>query len=237
MTVRTIVRRVLSAGKATLKASAGLVFVLAALWCSAGAPFPATEADNKELSVVVPDTANPVHWRIESSLKDLWTSTVRSRTEPELAVVTSPGFNAASLGRGRFVVWEDVGELSRAHIDAILAHEVAHDVLRHGRDQRELQSVTHFFGEVLAILFGDGPRSERRMQGWVNDLVVPSYTRSQELEADARAVEILRQVGYAESDSVLAEALRVLVKRHGDTGGGFFDTHPATSDRITRLLQ
>jgi predicted Zn-dependent protease len=33
----------------------------------------------------------------------------------------------------------------------------------------------------------------------------------------------------------MSEALQVLIEKYGNTGGGFLDSHPATTERIQRL--
>ena len=64
---------------------------------------------------------------------------------------------------------------------------------------------------------------------------LPKYSRKQEFEADAKAVEILTELGYNEPEKQLSETLQVLLDKYGNLGGGFFDNHPSTTERIQRL--
>jgi predicted Zn-dependent protease len=64
---------------------------------------------------------------------------------------------------------------------------------------------------------------------------LPKYSRTQEFEADAKAVEILTILGDQCPAHEMSEALQVLIEKYGNTGGGFLDSHPATTERIQRL--
>jgi predicted Zn-dependent protease len=54
-----------------------------------------------------------------------------------------------------------------------------------------------------------------------------------EIDADRHAVTLLKRAGY--SKYTMIDALSWLMRRNGDSGGGFLASHPATSDRIKAL--
>ena len=64
-------------------------------------------------------------------------------------------------------------------------------------------------------------------------LISNNYSRPLELQADRHAVTLLRRAGY--SKDTMVDTLAWLMRRNGDTGGGIFASHPATSDRIKAL--
>jgi predicted Zn-dependent protease len=64
-------------------------------------------------------------------------------------------------------------------------------------------------------------------------LISNSYSRPLELEADRHAVTLLKRAGY--SKATMIDTLAWLMRRNGDSGGGFLASHPATSDRIKAL--
>jgi predicted Zn-dependent protease len=64
-------------------------------------------------------------------------------------------------------------------------------------------------------------------------LISGHYSRPMELAADRHAVKILQRAGYGKSTMI--NALDWLVRLQGDTGGGLFASHPATSERIQAL--
>jgi predicted Zn-dependent protease len=57
------------------------------------------------------------------------------------------------------------------------------------------------------------------------------YSRSQEAEADAKAIDLLQRAGLPPWS--LRYALEFLRDVHGETGGGWFASHPVTSERIS----
>jgi Zn-dependent protease with chaperone function len=72
----------------------------------------------------------------------------------------------------------------------------------------------------------------------VNPIAVRAFTRRQELEADLKAVEILRSLGYRTPRRTLAEALRAVAAvtpRQKDGASGLLSTHPSLDDRLAAL--
>jgi predicted Zn-dependent protease len=68
-------------------------------------------------------------------------------------------------------------------------------------------------------------------------LITRAHSRSEELVADRHAVTLLRRVGS--SKQALENTLTWLARTSGggDGGGGWFATHPGTTDRIQALRQ
>jgi predicted Zn-dependent protease len=64
-------------------------------------------------------------------------------------------------------------------------------------------------------------------------LITGHYSKPMELAADRHAVKILHRAGY--SKATMINTLGWLMRRNGDSGGGIFATHPATSERIQAL--
>jgi Zn-dependent protease with chaperone function len=68
-----------------------------------------------------------------------------------------------------------------------------------------------------------------------NRLVVRAYTRQQEMAADQRAVEILRDMGYTAPRRALADALRAAATINEPADRGPFATEPELSERLAAL--
>jgi Zn-dependent protease with chaperone function len=103
-------------------------------------------------------------------------------------------------------------------IDALVAHEIAHALLDHVGRRRPLSA--SISGGLSVLDF------------FSTSLVVRAYTRDQELEADQRAVEVLRDMGYATPRRALADALREAAARN-DAAGSAMD--PDLRDRLAAL--
>lgn len=149
------------------------------------------------------------------------------------ALVRSAEAQAYSDTDATFYVTDGLARLSVPMVEAVLAHEVAHEVLGHIGKRRALSlSMTAGF-TVLGIVFpGVG-----LVDFLINPLVVRAFARDQEKDADARGVEILRAMGYPAPRRTLAQALETVEAINRDEGseGGIWSAHPAISERLAAL--
>ncbi len=133
-----------------------------------------------------------------------------------------------------FYVTDGLMRLDPAVIDAVVAHEVAHEVLGHVGARRKLSlSLSAGFGAVGILAPGVG-----LLDFVVNPLVVRAFGRRQELEADQKAVEILRAMGHAAPRRALAQALRAVdahVPKEKEEADGLLASHPALEERLAAL--
>lgn len=130
-----------------------------------------------------------------------------------------------------FYFSEGLARQPAAVVDALVAHEVAHELLDHVGRRRALSlSMTGGFVLLGVVVPGLG-----LLDLVVNPLVVRAYTREQVLAADARAVEILRDMGYATPRRVLADALREAAKINSPPERGPFATEPELEARLRAL--
>jgi predicted Zn-dependent protease len=147
-----------------------------------------------------------------------------------LTIVDEAAINAASAGHGRFYV--TTGLLSQAtdeQLRGVLAHEIAHEDLGHP-SKAQILGAGVGFGAVLFEKVFPGSGAIAPIAGTV---VTSHYTRPMELAADRHAIKLLQRAGY--SKTTMVNTLAWLMQRNGDTGGGMFATHPATSERIQAL--
>jgi Zn-dependent protease with chaperone function len=133
-----------------------------------------------------------------------------------------------------FYITDGLMKLPPPVIDAVIAHEVAHEVLGHVGWRRKLSlTMSAGFGVLGAVFPGAG-----LLDFVLSPLAVRAFSRNQELEADRKAVEILRAMGYATPRHTLAQALRI-VDRTGPKPkqqlGGLLNTHPALDERLEAL--
>ena len=153
----------------------------------------------------------------------------RSLKQVRVGVIEDPNINAANAGGGDFYV--TTGLLQKANDDqlrGILAHEIAHDDLGHVARAQVLGTGLNL-GVILLEQLIPGSSAITPIAG---TLVARAHSRSEELEADRHAVEILERAGY--SKNVMIDALAWVMKS-SQNGGGFLSTHPATTERIDAL--
>jgi predicted Zn-dependent protease len=167
-------------------------------------------------------------------LKRIMTPLLRAANQPleqvHISIVDESAINAGSAGNGQFFV--TTGLLSRASDDqlrGVLAHEIAHEDLGHPMKAQVLGTGLELGTSLLEqIMPGSGA-----VAPVAGTLISGHYSRPMELAADRHAVKILQRAGYGKSTMI--NALDWLVRLQGDTGGGLFASHPATSERIQAL--
>jgi Zn-dependent protease with chaperone function len=211
-----------------------LVIVVFAAKCAG--PLITGQGKDSGLQIVEADMTNPTHKKIASALERVWSvSSSGAETNMKLFIANSPDINAASFGNGRFLFWAGTAELPEDLLEAISAHEVAHDMLKHSRNAGELRDLTDFFGEAVSFITGSDDPTEQTLKDWFGKTVIPRYSRAQELEADIKAVALLGLVGTENPKKAMSACLETLLSKYGNSGGRFFDSHPSTKERIERL--
>jgi Zn-dependent protease with chaperone function len=213
-----------------------LLLNAADIWsCFGGSKGDRTAGDSLAQLISLPDSANSGHRALFGSLRGVWVVAAPQRQDPTMLVVRSSEINAASFGQGRFLVWEGLSNMPAWAIDAIMSHEVAHDLLRHSKKASELQELVDFFAEILTTIGGRDENTNRVVYKWTRSLVLPKYSRQQEFAADSVGALILAEAGYRQPSETMAETLELLLHRYGNAGGGMFDYHPSVTDRIATL--
>lgn len=148
----------------------------------------------------------------------------------KVGIMDDSHINAASAGGGEFYV--TTGLLQKANdlrLAGVLAHELAHDDLGHVAKAQAL-GVGLNIGMVLLDQIVPGSGALTPIAG---GLIARAYSRSEEYAADLHGVNILKRAGYPAQ--TMLDTLTWLGQTEGMNGGGFFATHPATTDRIEAL--
>ncbi len=157
-------------------------------------------------------------------------------------IMRTPQFNAMMAPNGMMIVWS--GLLLRARNEAelatVLAHEFAHFENQHSlqsfRDIRAKTDVMAWLSYVPYVGFAG-------QIGLIGSVF--AFNRDMERQADMAALRYVSEGGYqpkaaadiwehlrAEMDATAAERNRTSVK---DKDGGFFATHPSSSERMEYL--
>jgi len=133
-------------------------------------------------------------------------------------------FNAAALPGGYIIVFKPaITETDSDALAGIMAHEVAHVRRRHVTEAliRELG-----IGALIRLFAGNvGANAEQ--------LVALSYTRANEAQADADAIQMLRRARI--SPRPIAALFRRLGKEAPAFSAEFLESHPLTSKRAAKF--
>ena len=181
--------------------------------------------------------AAPVRERLTRRLDELASAT-RPDSTVRLVFRASPkiGANALALPSGTVVVTDELVQLA-AHEDevvAMLAHELGHIQGRHA-----LRSVLQNSATVVLIALATGDLTSLGALSATlpTFLLQMKYSRAFELEADDYAAAVLSRLGIAPEHLVA-----ILGRLENQTSGGddvvldYVWTHPATQERVRRLL-
>ena len=128
---------------------------------------------------------------------------------------------------GLFAVAENDAQLA-----AVLSHEVAHAIARHGAERLSQELALQTMLAVLGVTTGQRAYVELAAQAATLGVVLP-YSRIQENEADEIGVRYMATAGYDPREALqLWRNFRALEVRRPPE---FLSTHPLPETRIRRL--
>jgi len=162
-------------------------------------------------------------------------------------ILDSQEFNAFATPGGHIFITKGLVEAlsSEDALAGIIAHELAHIMLRHGIGMIDSMKVVEGLDSIArqsAAIAGSGSDESRSIQTFRNsisellDVMIKSgYSQAQEFEADDTAIMLLSAAGY--DPRGLLESLEVFQNTQRGQQGGIFSTHPAPSERISNAQQ
>lgn len=161
----------------------------------------------------------------------------------KVTILNTPVVNAFALPSGNLYVTRGLlalaGDASEAA--AVMAHEIAHVSLRHSALRAEREREAAVISQAAAVIQnrqkGDEVRSSQRLS-------VASFSRQQELDADAAGVRVIARAGFdpygaSRFLTALGRSTDLRAALYGKKKSLDFDimsTHPSTPDRITRAV-
>ena len=169
-----------------------------------------------------PDSKDP---RTKCLSQTLYRAAVAAGDDPahySFAMLQTSKVVAVTHEEGIFYFSDGLADQSPAHVDALVAHEVAHEVLGHVGKRRVLSLGVSGGFTVMDFL--------------VNPVIVRAFTRDQAFAADQKSLEILRSLGYQAPRRTLAEALKAAASLNGAPDGNpLLATEPDLDDRLGAL--
>jgi predicted Zn-dependent protease len=193
------------------------------------------------LAVYKPYTQNP---ELTQYLNRICQTIVINSSRPVLfngyhvMILDSSEYNAFASPGGHIFITKKLVETAASEdmLAAIIAHEVAHIILKHSI---ALIEEMRFTGEMSTIagraanIAGAG-----RTLGYFRDSVSTAmdvmmkngYSRAQEFNADWEAMALLTNSGY--NPTALVDMLKILQRVQRSQSGGFNTTHPSPAERI-----
>lgn len=161
----------------------------------------------------------------------------------KVTVLNTPVVNAFALPSGNLYVTRGLlalaGDASEAA--AVMAHEIAHVTLRHSALRAEREREAAVISQAAAVIQnkqkGEEVRSSQRLS-------VASFSRQQELDADAAGVRVIARAGYdpygaSRFLTALGRSTDLRAALYGKKKSLDFDimsTHPSTPDRVAKAI-
>lgn len=162
----------------------------------------------------------------------------------EFHVIEKDTVNAFCLPGGKVFFYTGILNLTTSNdeLAAVMGHEVAHALLRHGGERMSVALMTQLGGSAASIALGTavGPGASQvfgQVYGIGSQVgVTLPHSRSQESEADEVGMILAAKAGYEPSGALsLWRKMDAYAKSKGQNVPSFLSTHPTTTDRIAAI--
>lgn len=161
----------------------------------------------------------------------------------EFIVIDEPVLNAWALPGGKVAIYRKMlDNLDDNQLAAVMGHEVAHAVLRHGAEQMSRAQAQNLAIVGLGVLVGSQTEDQEMAQMAVGlgalaaqGFVALPHSRKMELEADHIGTIYMAKAGYDPRAAVSLWETMSRLKEGGGSPPTFLSTHPSDDKRIGRL--
>jgi predicted Zn-dependent protease len=160
----------------------------------------------------------------------------------EFNLVASEEVNAWAMPGGKVTVYSGILPITRdeAGLAAVMGHEVAHVIARHGNERMSQQLVTQMGGQALSAVVASQPETAQAL--WMKVFgvgtqvgVMLPYSRLQEKEADHLGLIFMAMAGYDPHAAV--DVWQRMAQQRGAGVPEFLSTHPADQTRIRQIQE
>lgn len=160
----------------------------------------------------------------------------------EFNVIKDDTLNAFALPGGYTFIYTGLWELangSEAELAAVIGHEIAHIIARHGSERMSLGMASQLGKQLAATALGGGSQMSNLFMvaydvGASVGVILP-YSREHELEADEIGTKLMARAGYDPRNALKFWKKMAAQKDGGGGQPAFLSTHPATNARINHL--
>ncbi len=159
----------------------------------------------------------------------------------KVVLLESNQVNAFTPGAGQILINEGLLQFSRSEgqVAAVMAHEMAHVLLRHPQRQKQIRLASKAGGRFMDAFTPDRLRDNLgQMLRHSGNATMNGMMRQQELMADSISIDILAKAGYEPRELVTflqnLNSLAPQVNRLQNVVNG---NHPLTEDRVLAAAQ
>jgi predicted Zn-dependent protease len=165
----------------------------------------------------------------------------------EFTLLDSSVINAFALPGGQVYLSRGLADKlsSEAEMAGVIGHEIGHVTARHGNQRITKQLGFNIGMGAIAIIVGASDEdSDIRKYGQIGvpalafggNVVLLSYGRNEELEADMLGIRYMSRAGYNPvGQRMVMEVLQEASKGRGSAQPEWLSTHPESGTRISRI--
>jgi predicted Zn-dependent protease len=161
----------------------------------------------------------------------------------EFNLVESKEVNAWAMPGGKVVVYTGLLDLAQTEdqLAAVMGHEIAHAIARHGNERMSQGLLTTMGGIALSQAVKDRPAQTRDLLltsygiGSTVGIILP-YSRTQESEADRLGLIFMAMAGY-DPQAAVTFWEKMAAQNKGASVPEFLSTHPADQTRIENIRE
>jgi predicted Zn-dependent protease len=162
----------------------------------------------------------------------------------EFHLIEKDVVNAFCLPGGKVFVYTGILRLTTSNdeLAAVMGHEIAHALLRHGGERVSMALMAQMGGQAASLALGSAvsPAASQVFNqaygvGAQVGVMLP-HSRAQESEADEVGMILAAKAGYEPVGALsLWRKMDAYAKSKGQNTPGWLSTHPTTSDRIAAI--
>jgi predicted Zn-dependent protease len=177
---------------------------------------------------------------IAQTVDRLVASSEQPNNRYRVTILNSPAVNAFALPNGHLYVTRGLLALANdtSELASVLSHEMAHVVARHAAIREDQAKQAAIVSRVVSDVLTDPQTGALALAK--SKIAMASFSRSQELEADAIGVEIAARAGfdpYGAQRFLTAMGRNAELKPSAIAGANarfndFLSSHPSTPDRV-----
>lgn len=159
----------------------------------------------------------------------------------EFNLINSPEMNAWAMPGGKVAVYSGILPVTQdeAGLGAVMGHEIAHIIAKHGSERMSQQLMAQMGGQALSVALANRPEATKSLLmnvfgvGATVGVMLP-YSRLQEREADQLGLVFMAMAGY-DPHAAVGVWQRMAEQQGGKGIPEFLSTHPADQSRIRQI--
>jgi len=159
----------------------------------------------------------------------------------EFTVIDDATPNAFCLPGGKVFFYTGILKITQNddQIAAVMGHEIAHALARHGAERMSMQMASNVGAQVLASALGVPAEYQNlyaQAYGITSQvgLILP-YSRKFEYEADQIGVYLMWKAGYDPNQALRFWENMAKISKSGQKPPAFLSTHPADDERVKAI--